>query len=291
VSYRTDGRFGFRRRPGDALQAVFPPAGADSDDVGVAEGDWKGLPLVDGTYKVGAWANRDFSVLPLHTLAPSVKAWNDIATDLTTYRMISPPATKTFQFGAATQTVLREVIADGACDRCHGDLQAHGFGRRGYETCELCHLIPGYEDGQKSRFATWYTGFTPNTSMDFRSLLHKVHMGREAQGSTYEVIGVFLGVPYPVTYEQVGFPAMPGGPMKCLSCHEDNSAWRSPVARTHQAAGSATRAWAVACGSCHDTVPVAAHMYTQTTSTGQEACAVCHGPADELSVERVHRAR
>ncbi|HEY5948184.1 MAG TPA: hypothetical protein VIV40_21960, partial [Kofleriaceae bacterium] len=146
VSYRTDGRFGFRRGPGDSLQALFPPAGADSDDIGVSEGDWKGLPLVDGTYKVGAWANRDFSVMPLGTLAPSVKAWNDIATDFTTYRMMSPPATRTFQFGAATQTVTRDVIASGACDRCHGDLQAHGFGRRGYETCELCHTIAGYED-------------------------------------------------------------------------------------------------------------------------------------------------
>jgi hypothetical protein len=275
------------------VQAVFPPAGADSDDIGVAAGDWKGLPLVDGTYKVGAWANRDFSVAPLGTLAASVKAWNDLTTDATTYRMISPPATSTFQFGAATQTVTRDVIAPGACDRCHGDLQAHGFGRRGYETCELCHTIPGYEDGQKSRFAPWYTGFTPDVAMDFRSLLHKLHMGKEqAQGSSYQVIGVFLGVPYPVTYEQIGFPASPGGAMQCLSCHKDNSAWKLPVARTHPAAASTpTKTWSVACGSCHDSSLAKAHITTQSTLGGVEACAVCHSPGDELSVERAHRAR
>lgn len=292
VSYRTDGRFGFRRGPGDTLQALFPPAGADSDDVGISAGDWKGLPLLDGTYKVGAWANRDFSVMPLRVLAPTVKAWNDLTTDLTTYRMISPPATRTFQFGAATETVTRDIIASGACDQCHGDLQAHGFGRRGYETCELCHTIPGYEDGQKARFATWYTGFTPNVSMDFRSLLHKVHMGQaQAQASSYEVNGVFLGVPYPVTYEEVRFPASPGGPMQCLSCHKDNLAWKIPADRTHPAAGSTTRAWSVACGSCHDSSLATIHISTQSTASGAEACATCHGPGDALSVERVHRAR
>jgi hypothetical protein len=293
ISYRTDGRFGFRRGPGDALQAVFPPAGADSDDIGAGEGDWKGLPLLDGTYKVGAWANRDFSVHPLGSLSPSVKIWNDLTTDLTTYRMISPPATRTFLFGAATQPVLRDVIAGGACDGCHGDLQAHGFGRRGYETCELCHTIPGYEDGQKARFAPWYTGATPGVSMDFRSLLHKVHMGKQlAQASSYEVIGVFLGVPYPVTYDQVGFPSMPGGPMQCTSCHQDNTAWRMPAPRVHPAAPmSQTRSWSVACGSCHDAPLAAAHIATQSTPSGAESCAVCHGPGDELSVERAHRAR
>jgi hypothetical protein len=293
VSYRTDGRFGFKRGPADTLQAVFPPAGADSDDIGVWQGDWKGLALVDGTYKVGAWANRDFSVSPLGTLSSSVRLWNDIATDLTTYRMISPPATRTFQFGNATQTVTRQVIAAGACDRCHGDLQAHGFGRRGYETCELCHTIPGYEDGQKARFASWYTGFTPNVSTDFRSLLHKIHRGKEqAQGASYEVIGVFLGVPYPVTYENVGFPGMPGGVSQCTSCHVDNTAWKIPAARTHPAAASTpTKVWGLACGSCHDSALETAHIETQTANTGIESCMVCHNTNSALSVERAHLVR
>jgi hypothetical protein len=293
VSYRTDGRFGYRRGPGDSLQAVFPPAGADSDDIGIAQGDWKGLALVDGTYTVGAWANRDFSVAPLGTLSSTVKAWNDIMTDLTTYRMISPPASKTFLFGTATTIVTRNLIEDGACDRCHGDLQAHGFGRRGYDTCELCHTIPGYEDGQKSRFAAWYTGFTPNVSTDFRSLLHKVHMGKEqAQASQYQVIGVFLGVPYPVTYEHVGFPSMPGGPKACTTCHVETSSWKQPQDRIHPAAASTpTKTWTAACGSCHDGPAEQAHILTQTTIFGVEACMVCHGPSDELSVERVHLVR
>lgn len=293
ASYRTHGRFGYRRGPGDALQALFPPAGADSDDIGVAEGDWKGLALVDGTYTLGGWVNRDFSVQPPSVLATTVKAWNDITTDLTTYRMISRPATRTLLFGAATTAVTRDVIDPAACDRCHGDLQAHGFGRRGYETCALCHTIPGYEDGQKARFASWYTGFTPAVSTDFRDLLHKVHRGKElADGAAYQVIGVFLGVPYPVSYEQVGFPQQPGGVANCESCHVANStAWRLPAARVHpQATSTPTKSWSVVCGSCHDSAPATAHIGTQSFMN-LEACQTCHGLDDEYAVDRVHFVR
>lgn len=129
--------------------------------------------------------------------------------------------------------------------------------------------------------------------MDFRSLLHKVHMGKEqSRAASYQVIGVFLGVPYPVSYQQVGFPASPGGAMQCLSCHQDNAAWRSPPDRIHPAAPfTPTRTWAVACGSCHDSSAATSHIATQTTSSGFEACAVCHGPGEDLSVERVHLIR
>lgn len=292
-SYRTDGRFGFRRSVADPRQVVYPAQVADTDDIGVAAGDWKGLALLDGTYKVGGWANRDFSVHPLGTLSPTVRAWNDITTDLTTYRMISPPATKMFLYGGASQIAARTTVDGATCNKCHGDLQAHGFGRRGYETCTMCHSSPGFEDGPRPRFASWYTGFTPAVTTDFRSLLHKVHMGKQLpDGAAYEVIGVFLGVPYPVTYDEVSFPTMPGGPMSCESCHgEGSTSWMVPADRIHPAATSTpTMTWTAACGSCHSSTTASAHIQTQSFM-GVEACGVCHNPGDELSVERVHLVR
>ncbi|HEY5951646.1 MAG TPA: hypothetical protein VIV40_39400, partial [Kofleriaceae bacterium] len=107
----------------------------------------------------------------------------------------------------------------------------------------------------------------------------------------YQVIGVFLGVPYQVTYERVGFPAT-GGPMQCASCHKNNDAWKVPAERTHPAATSTpTKVWSVTCGSCHDSIVATAHIATQSTPNGVEACVTCHGPTDELSVERVHLVR
>ena len=46
------------------------------------------LPVVSGTYKVGMWANIDFTVTPLGVLT-TTGAWNNIATDNTTYRIYS----------------------------------------------------------------------------------------------------------------------------------------------------------------------------------------------------------
>jgi hypothetical protein len=287
VSYRTHGRFGYRRGPGDALQPLFPPAGADSDDIGASSGDWKGLPLLDGTYQIGAWANRDFSVTPLGLLSPTVKAWNDIGTDLTTYRMMAPPATRKFLYGAATTVVSRDIVDPDSCNTCHGDLASHGFGRRGYETCENCHTIAGYEDGPKARFATWYTGYTPGVSTEFRSLIHKAHMGKDLS-QVYQVIGVFLGVPYPVEYSEVKFPR-PGAAANCQSCHvADSTGWQVPAARNHPASTVQTRSWGIACGSCHDSALAGAHIATQTAPNGLETCGTCHGTEDDASVAKVH---
>ena len=83
ASYRTDGRFGFWNAPGEPLQLVYPPAAADSDELRASAGDWCGLAIVDGTYTVGMWANRDFTVTPLRILT-ATGAWDNIATDNTT---------------------------------------------------------------------------------------------------------------------------------------------------------------------------------------------------------------
>ena len=49
---------------------------------------------------------------------------------------------------------------------------------------------------------------------------------------------------------------------------------------------------AAACLSCHDSKDAAAHAYLNTTDFGGEgtfeACATCHGPNSEWSVDKVH---
>ncbi|MBI2266749.1 MAG: hypothetical protein HYU64_16570 [Armatimonadetes bacterium] len=292
VSYRTYGRFGKRRAPGDTRQDVFPAAAADTDDIAQSWGDWKGLSFVDGTYTVGMWANRDFTVTPLGALT-TVESWNNFASNNTTYRMISPPATKQFLYGSATALTPRTIISSGDyCDTCHGTLQAHGFGRRGLDTCLLCHSIPGTEDGPKYSFSSWYIGPTQGQSVDYRSLLHKAHMGKNlANAGTYVVNGVFLGTPYPVSYEAVGFPAMPGKAKHCDTCHGTSTAWKEPADRSHPTQqGAPLRQWNAVCGSCHDSNAAQAHI-ALNTSAGTETCFVCHGQGREYDVEVMHKNR
>jgi hypothetical protein len=293
MSYRTHVRFGYYRAAGDTLQDVYLPSTGDSEDVEASWGDWTALPIVDGTYTVGAWTHRDFTVTPLGILT-ATGAQTNLATDNTTYRMISPPAKLDFLFGGATELTTRGVIADGAsCNRCHGDIQGHGNGRRGWETCLLCHASPGMEDAAQYAFNNWYIGPTPGVTMDFRTMLHKIHMGKElANASTYEVNGIFLGVAYPVGVEDIGYPSLPGGTRNCESCHGDgNPAWLAPADRDHpNSAIPQVREWRAVCGSCHDSNSASAHIDVQTAASGAESCSLCHGPGKEWDVERRHKA-
>lgn len=289
VSYRSVGRFGSYRAPGDTLQAVYPAAPADSDDIGITLGDWKGLSFVSGTYTVGIWANRDFTVTPLGTLT-TTEVWNNFTSPNTTYRMISPPATSLFLFGSATQEAPRALITSGEnCNACHGDLQFHGYGRRGLETCLLCHSIPGAEDGPRYTFNSYSPSFippTPGVTMDFRTLLHKTHMGKDlTKASGYEAIGVFLGTPYPFTVDKMASPVMREGVKNCEKCHglADGGlavqAYDVPAERSHPTQQTEPlRRWRSVCSSCHDSDDVDAHAALMTYN-GQESCGTCHAQA------------
>ncbi len=290
VSYRTAGRFGWRRAAGDVAQNIFPAPMADSDEVDESWGDWKGLPLLDGTYTVAMWANRDFTVTPAGTVT-TTQAWNVWTNDNTTYRMMAKPAQKNFLFGGATTLQPRAVISSGdTCNTCHTDLAAHGFGRRGLDTCLVCHNVPGVEDAPKYNYSAWYVGPTPGATMDFRTVLHRVHAGKELT-RPYEVNGVFLATPYPVTYDTIGFPSFKGGVSECTKCHgATNTAWKEPAPRSHPLATVPVRTWAATCSSCHDSAAAQTHFFVQSYA-GQESCSVCHGPGKEFSVELSHKVR
>lgn len=293
VSYRTDARFGWKRSASDSLQDVFQPAAADSPEVGQEAGDWVGLQLLEGTYTLGAWAHKDFSVTVAGGLSGTVRAWDDISVDDTTYRTITPAATAKVLYGGATIIKNRSIISSPSnCETCHDKVQAHGNGRMGLETCLMCHASPGIEDGPKYSFSTWYTPASPGVAMEFRSLIHKVHMGKElAKKDEFEMVGVFLAKPYTVTLEDKGFPGMPDGAKNCVQCHgANNPAWEAPAVRSHPQQSVPVRTWTVSCGSCHDSDAAGAHFKAQT-SNGQESCEVCHGPGREVNVKVSHKIR
>ncbi len=94
-------------------------------------------------------------------------------------------------------------------------------------------------------------------------------------------------------YADYLFPALPGRTLNCAKCHgADNTAWLAPAPREHPTEqGAPVLAWRAVCGACHDKDSDRAHYATQTSSSGLEACATCHGPGTQLAVELVHEAR
>ncbi len=280
MSYRSDARFGYRRHSGDAVQAVYVPPANDSTDIGQEQGDWHGLPYLDGTYTADLWIYKNIDL--------------GRQNELQTYRSTSNAGTKDFLYGAATTIVPHAIISASAnCYTCHDDVIFHGGGRRGLDACLTCHSVSGNED--KPRWDTptvsgtsTPTALTTGVAIEFRQMLHKIHKGKFlANAATYTVVG---NGGNPSTYEEVGFPAMPGGVRQCMRCH-GNDAWKMPAERVHLSATLLVKTWAPVCGACHDSNAARAHIDSNTSAFGAEACAVCHDLTKDLSVQRVHLAR
>jgi hypothetical protein len=260
------------------LPAVFPPALNDSPDLGEFQAKWKGLSILDGTYQLGVYASRNLSVMGYG--------------ETTTYRSTSLSAGAEFLVGGATEVTSYDLIPSGeTCYSCHGDLLFHGGGRRGFDTCILCHGTAGSED--RARYTAANAPPTTGVAIDFRAMLHKIHTGEDlANAGTYQVVG-FGSTPYPnnfsiAMYDEVGFPAMPEGVKQCVACHGDSDSWKSPIVREHLEATVPSRSWTTVCTACHDSKSTATHAASNTVG-GVESCEVCHGPGREFSVEVSHR--
>ncbi len=254
------------------MPSVYPAPINDTPDLGEAQGEWKGKTLVPGTY-----------TLDVYGTIPRVLTRN---TETQTYRGASDAGSKDFLLGAlpaGTGTVVTEYakpydsISNGAnCYGCHDDLWFHGGGRRGFGTCIMCHGDSGAEDRVSLTSTT-----APGTSIAFREMLHKIHMGKELSNPQTFFAG----------FDGVGFPAMPGGVAQCVKCH-GNSAWKVPGDRNHPTQQVVpAHKWGFVCGSCHDSNSAQAHIALQTVPNGAEACDVCHGPGKGEDVVKVHFPR
>jgi OmcA/MtrC family decaheme c-type cytochrome len=281
MSYRTDGRFGWKRDVADTLQTTYVPPINDSPDLGQAWGDWQGLPFLDGTYTAAMWGYRNLDL--------------SLNGEVQTYRCTSNAAVKDVLYGAATTVTPHDIIPSAAnCTSCHSDLIFHGGGRRGLDACLMCHSTAGSEDwplyNPPSTPPTTPAGATPGVTIDFRTMLHKIHRGAElANASTYTVAGNSGAAS---TYAEVGYPAMPGGTKHCTTCHgSDNTAWQTPAVRKHPSQTTPTRAWRAVCGSCHDSDGATAHFNLMTDAGGLEACEACHGDGADNSVTLKHKNR
>jgi hypothetical protein len=128
----------------------------------------------------------------------------------------------------------------------------------------MCHM-PGATD-----VARRPSGSPPET-IDMKVMIHKIHRGEElpsvSEGFPYIIYG------FGNTAHDFGEVRFPAAVDDCSLCHEDGTAWRPSTA---------------VCTSCHDGAATLAHAELNTTASGAESCAVCHGPDREFSVETSH---
>jgi OmcA/MtrC family decaheme c-type cytochrome len=265
------------------MPAVYPPPLNDSPDIDESLGKWAGKPIVPGTYTFGIWANRAVTANPSWTA------------DATAYTASSLPATKDFLVGSATAIVPYTGISSAEnCNKCHGDLVFHGGARRSFNACILCHGTAGAEDNPQ--YLSPGAPATRAETINYRSLMHKVHMGRELPDvKTFGIVTLSGSKPYPnnfslVTFENNLYSAEPNETKACSSCHgANNTAWKVPADRSHPTQqGAPMQAWRASCTSCHNTPGARAHVEANSPG-GNESCSVCHGPSREFSVDISHK--
>lgn len=198
--------------------------------------------------------------------------------------------------------VARRTVVDGAkCAGCHGtfskDVSIHGNLRNRVEYCVVCHN-PNETDGGRRKSAV-AGGADPDTNpITFKEMIHKIHRGEALERQPYLVYG-FGAAPKNYGANDFGEVRFPGDLRNCETCHATGT-WRLPlpagvlptvvssiVGGVEQVSGHVPPV-TDACTSCHDSAAAAAHAETNTTGSGAEACAVCHGEGSIEAVSAVH---
>lgn len=264
------------------VPAVYPGAPNDSPDLDSSDAKWQGLSLVNGTYRLSLSGRRAHTVTTFGQNTSYSEGNRSAAFEFTLGDDVSPPAPR--------------IESPDTCKNCHDDLQFHGGNHRGFDTCMGCHGVSGAED--RPQYVAGNAPATTGRTIEFRTMLHKIHQGKElAAGSNYQIVGYGPGG-YPNnfsahTFDKIGFPDLPGGVRNCRSCHgEGNTAFLSPVPRQHPLGQpKPSQVWRSACASCHDSDAAGAHIDANTSPGGAESCAVCHGTDRQWAVEKLHQVR
>jgi len=205
----------------------------------------------------------------------------------------------------------RKIVDDAQCNSCHRNLELHGGSRTTADYCAFCHNPNNPGDERISRPET---GTVMAHSVDFRQMIHRIHMG-EKLTQPY-LVGAF---PAPSkanpmgTVIDFGEVRYPGDQRACWACHVGDS-FHLPLPQNllpskEQVLGCSEDPAAdgddycdartvvselalppatSACTGCHDAPEVLAHAQTMTAASGVEACATCHGPGSDYDVQVVH---
>ncbi len=185
----------------------------------------------------------------------------------------------------------RQIVQISNCNACHGTLATHGGTRRNTDFCVMCHNAT-QTDEEKRRVAG---GPLPPEPVLFRNLIHRIHTGEDL-AHPFVIYGGSPANPAPVDLAAVH--PFPKDRANCAVCHEAGTQaitaaleQRAPMVIT--SGGETIRQVppiTAACTGCHDSDRTLAHVASETSGTGVETCAVCHGQGRPFSVTSVHRS-
>jgi OmcA/MtrC family decaheme c-type cytochrome len=183
---------------------------------------------------------------------------------LTDYNLGTNYASATFNFvpNGAAVTKVHEIIKTASCNTCHDQLSWHGGRRRGVEMCVLCHTQQNVDT-------------TTGGSLDLKVIIHEMHMGKNLPS----VVGGSPLIVNGTDFSQIAFPADPGDPRRCETCHSQSTG-------AAQATAYLTNPTRAACGACHNDVNFASGAnHPGGPQIDDNQCHNCHIPQGELDFD------
>ncbi len=199
-----------------------------------------------------------------------------------------PAANPTLAFAVthSEAQARRQIVSQEACNSCHQDLSFHGGNRKSVEYCVMCHN-PSLVSGEPLVGET-----AEGHSVNFKDLIHSVHANAHYPDSLANCAQCHVSGTEQLPVRGIA-PTL-SGTVRC----------QTPVGDAGLPAGSecpsddltldpmvATAPETAACVSCHAAPATRAHAEVNTTLSGIESCATCHGSGKSVAVDVVHGAR
>jgi OmcA/MtrC family decaheme c-type cytochrome len=281
------------------------------------------IPDAKGTWAVAAEARRSATVPHYLTCDTSVTSTCPAGTNVFpwpyTGETVSESADDAIRYvdtGVGSTVVgstpRRQVVDQDRCNACHERLSLHGDLRHEVQGCVMCHAPDRTDIGRRKKDSTGNVilGQTwdglEERSVDFKTLIHRIHTGSRTGGSAQLVLSrphVVYGYGSSVNFlDEAEYPA---DLANCRSCHLEGTfllesiptgaapTWANETpAIMHAASVAHTSAeqkrlpMTAACMGCHDTGSALLHTAGHTED-GVEKCAQCHSKG-ALSVKTVH---
>jgi OmcA/MtrC family decaheme c-type cytochrome len=113
-----------------------------------------------------------------------------------------------------TASARKAIVSTDNCNKCHGELSAHGGGNlaKAIDQCVMCHT--GSLDTRVRQGANKLAG--PTRSLRLSTLVHRIHGGAKAT-EPYVLFGFSAMAPYPqLDFSDIGYP---GDLRSCTTCH------------------------------------------------------------------------
>jgi OmcA/MtrC family decaheme c-type cytochrome len=255
-----------------AIPDVYAAPYNDTATFDEDDGELTGQNLLDGTYTVSGYMRWTFEV--------EGESLRDADDD-----------SMSFLLGNSAVWQPREVVKLENCNACHVDLALHGNQRSAIDLCLACHT-----SGGEDRNNPLYAGGTPDITIDFKVMIHKIHNGvhlpsvngvaTNPDGSRnyaagekpYEIVGFGNSIH---DYSHVAFPAWPN-----LNYPMPRDLGYDGLTDPEQDLEDEMRRGVTNCDLCHGdpdgagplTAPADGDLaYTQPT---RKACGSCHDDID-----------